>query len=91
MEKLRKVPTDWQTLSAFDLAIKALEKRGCRRGLALPLKLAKPDFDYRKLVRSERQRRTWRPTSSRDLEQAIKPDELRLQRLRDARKLVPGG
>jgi hypothetical protein len=90
VEKLRKALTDWQHLSAFDVAIKGLERTRTAAWLALPLKLAKPDFDYRKLVRAERTTHL-SADFERDLTMALQPYELRLARLREARKLIPGG
>lgn len=44
---------EWRDISAFDLTIKALDKSQYLAWVGWIMKLAKPDFDHRKLVREE--------------------------------------
>ena len=47
--------TELQQISAYDLAILALEKAKLTRWVTEPMKLALPDFDRREVVRAEKE------------------------------------
>ncbi|MGB8811588.1 MAG: hypothetical protein WCC57_00215 [Paracoccaceae bacterium] len=53
IDAAHKAIKEWRDLSAFDLTIKALDKTKYLAWVGWIMKLAKPDFDHRTLVREE--------------------------------------
>ena len=89
LDNLRKSLAEWQKISALDLVIKGLEKSRVGAWAALPLKLAKPDFDRRELIRAEQTAHL--ADFPEELSLALAPHERELARLRAARAWIPGG
>ena len=54
LEALHKAMKEWRDLSAMDLTIKGFEKTKFLAWVGTILKLAKPDFEHRALIRDER-------------------------------------
>ena len=56
IEAVHKAVKEWRDMSAVDLVIKGLEKTKFLAWAGMVLKLAKPDFDHRTLIRDEQVR-----------------------------------
>jgi hypothetical protein len=88
LEKAQKALSEVQAISAYDLAILALEKAKYSRLITEVMKLARPDFERRDLERIERDE----ALADFPIEGAlgVKQAERRLNRLRKAREWIPG-
>ncbi len=89
IEAHQKSLTELQAISAYDIAIITLEKLKVASIVTNIMKLARPDFERRELVRTEREETL--DEYSIESELWIKPIEQRLARLRQARAWIPGG
>ena len=87
IELHRKSLAELQAISAYDLAIRGLEKAKASRLVTEPMKLARPDFERREVVRAEKDE----TLAEYPIEGALwlKPLELQLERLRVARSWIP--
>jgi hypothetical protein len=89
IEAHRRSLAELQAISAYDLAIQGLEKAKVARWITEVMKLARPDFERRQLVRAEHEQTLSEYPIEGDL--WIQPLERKLARLRTARTLIPGG
>jgi hypothetical protein len=89
IELNQKALTELQSISAYDLAIRALEKAEVSGLITGIMKLARPDFERREVIRTEKEE----TLGEYPIESAIwiKPLERRLARLRQAKEWIPTG
>jgi hypothetical protein len=88
LDKAQKALVEVQAISAYDLAILALEKAKYSRLITEIMKLARPDFEKRELERAEREEALGEFPIEGQL--WIKQIERRLARLKLARNWIPG-
>jgi len=89
IELHQKSLTELQSISAYDLAIIAMEKAEVTGLITGVMKLARPDFERREVVRTEKEE----TLAEYPIDLAIwtKPLELQLARLRQAKAWIPTG
>jgi hypothetical protein len=88
LERAQKALAEVQAVSAYDLAILALEKAKYSRLITEVMKLARPDFERRDLERIDRDEVIADFPIEGDL--WIKQQQRRVDRLRKAREWIPG-